>query len=540
MIIGTIILMLLVISVGSYAWLTWSSDNTSLTLSIGELQVMYEHGNDINVSGIGPVVNYNDGEATTFRVINNTGKEYLYNIYIGINSISDSLKVDSFKYMLLTSKDGINYSEYETGSFNDIVENKLSVVNSGLLTGGKTYFKLFIYIDGMMENPVNMMNNSLKATVNIGAEEFTGVNDGKSLAAVIKNRASDSTPDFSQVATTDEGVFKAYDDYGISYYYRGAVTNNYVQFGKYASDVWYGYNLTSASNIENESFVQYDSESACNDELLYSDNCTKMISAGDPMYWRIVRINGDGSIRMVYDGTTPHDNGVITSNSMIGYSSFNNKHNNNTYVGYMYGDIAGSTYETVHVNTYDSMIKGSIDNWYNKHLRTSYGSKLADVVFCGDRSLDNVGNYAPLGTGVGKAKTSYGAHYRMYNTKTPNLVCFNANDKYTVNVHDNDNGVLDYPISLLSVDELTMAGGVFGNDKVNSSYYLYNGNDFYSMTPSAFSGASGFVWYVGEQGNLDDNVNIVLPRGIRPVVNLLPTVNVVSGDGSKGSPYVIG
>ena len=50
-------------------------------------------------------------------------------------------------------------------------------------------------------------------------------------------------------------------------------------------------------------------------------------------YWRIIRINGDGSIRMIYQGTSANETGTGTQ---IGESAFNSSYNNNMYVGYMY------------------------------------------------------------------------------------------------------------------------------------------------------------------------------------------------------------
>ena len=78
------------------------------------------------------------------------------------------------------------------------------------------------------------------------------------------------------------------DDDGKTYYYRGSVSGNYVKFAGY--------------------------------------------------YWRVIRVNGDGTVRMIYDGTTPHANGESSSNRQVGTQAFNSYVNDNTYVGYMYAD----------------------------------------------------------------------------------------------------------------------------------------------------------------------------------------------------------
>ena len=109
------------------------------------------------------------------------------------------------------------------------------------------------------------------------------------------------TPDFNQIATTNEGLFKAQDDLGTSYYFRGAVDNNWVKFGK--------------------------------------------DSTGKDIYWRIIRINGDGSIRMIYSGTTTPTESTkvvmtgtgtqITVDSTNTFK-FNSSYNKAEYVGYQY------------------------------------------------------------------------------------------------------------------------------------------------------------------------------------------------------------
>ena len=144
------------------------------------------------------------------------------------------------------------------------------------------------------------------------------------------SKVNEGTPDFSQVATTDEGIYKAEDDWGDSYYFRGAVENNYVKFAGY--------------------------------------------------YWRIIRINGDGSIRIIYDGTSAHANGESSNDRQIGNTVYNNLRNDNAYVGYMY------TSGQVHGLETDSTIKGVLDDWYTTNIANKgYGDKISkEAGFCGD------------------------------------------------------------------------------------------------------------------------------------------------------------
>ena len=128
----------------------------------------------------------------------------------------------------------------------------------------------------------------------------------------------DGSVQITGVEDTNGYLCSAPDDYGTSYYYRGNVTNNYVYFAGY--------------------------------------------------YWRIIRINGDDSIRMIYDGTSAHANSESSEDRQIGTSQYNSSGNDNAYVGYMYGTPASTTYEATHANLNDSTIKSYIDEWYAENI----------------------------------------------------------------------------------------------------------------------------------------------------------------------------
>ena len=276
---------------------------------------------------------------------------------------------------------------------------------------------------------------------------------------------------------SEEGyVCSAPDDYGNSYYYRGAVENNWVKFAD--------------------------------------------------AYWRIIRINGDGSIRLLYNGEAsvidaldPEVKAQVLSNgyddsstnyTTIGESKFNSSYDDNAYVGYMYGTPGSSNYTDTHANTNDSTIKEYIDSWYeSKFLNTEYESYLSDTLFCSDRSLlqeesfevPDGGTYTQLG--YGKEMTAYrglaGADYFLMGatqpeyasmasvvTKNPTLQCKQKNDRFTVNDEKVGNGALTYPVSLITVDEIYLAGG--SSLLENNGYYLYNGDYYWSLSPTIFNG----------------------------------------------------
>ena len=475
-----IILIIIIIAVSTLALFTWTSPNTTLTLEVGEMtDVIFQEGNDIIANNIGPVLNYEDGETTEFTIINNAENEKQAKFYLYISEISDSLKEESFKYLLQTSTDGTNYDTYKEGNFISATTGELIIAEDEILPSGRTYYRFIIYIDGNMENPTSMMNNSLKATFNVELPPPTIT--VSELVDQMKVNANSGTPDFSQVATTDEGIYAAQDDYGTSYYFRGAVENNYVQFAGY--------------------------------------------------YWRIIRANGDGTIRLIYDGTSAHANGESSSDRQIGISAFNNNFNDNTYVGYMYGQASSSTYDATHTNTNNSTVKTMIDNWYKTNIiDNGYGDYLADVIYCNDRSVYSGNGYGGYGA------TYYNAYNRLRTNKSPILTCTNQNDRFTVNDTTKGNGALTYPVSLITVDEVAMAGGVYGSS--NNSFYL-SGSVIMTMSPSYFNSmmrqAHIFKLYIGGDfttSNLSDSASV------NPVISLKSSVEL-SGSGTMDDPYVL-
>ena len=304
--------------------------------------------------------------------------------------------------------------------------------------------------------------------------------------------AKSGTPDFSAVATTDEGVYKAQDNDDESYYFRGAVTNNYVKFAN--------------------------------------------------KWWRIIRINGDGSIRLIYDGTSGHQNGEETTDSIaIASQKFSHKDayyntstdnafvKDNAYVGFKYtvGELHGLGTKS------NALVQ--LETWYQNNL-SSYASKIAtNAGFCGDRTPSTSGSSINNTGGTGTTLTYYAGYIRLATNKTPALICTNSSDLYTVNSSSKGNKSLTYPIGLITADEVSMAGGVFEIE--NSSYYLYNGQFYWMLTPSYFSGLSARMLVVLPTGNVLAYL-INNPLGLRPVINLKDDTKF-TGTGTLSDPYTV-
>ncbi len=278
------------------------------------------------------------------------------------------------------------------------------------------------------------------------------------------SKVNEGTPDFSQVATTDEGVWTAEDDLGTSYYFRGAVENNYVKFAGY--------------------------------------------------WWRIIRINGDGSIRIIYDGTTAHANGESSTDRQTGTSEYNSSSNASYYVGYTYQ--ANAQRPSTQNGGTGSTIKGVLDNWYSNNLQT-YDSQIVSAPgFCNDRNTASGSSWIASGTTF-----YYAAYERLWTNKTPTLQCSNNNDLYTTK------------IGLITADEVSIAGGTTSS---NSSYYLYTGQVYWTISP--FANIDAYVIFVSTAGLLGDLGTTSRNYGVRPVINLSTDVTL-TGTGTMNDPYVV-
>ena len=323
--------------------------------------------------------------------------------------------------------------------------------------------------------------------------------------------------------TTEALLASTEDDYGTSYYFRGAVKNNYVEF---------------------------------------ANKC-----------WRIVRITGDGSVKLVLhnDNTSNAANPCSSANNSTNAafarysgttyrSAFNSSYNDNAYVGFKYGIVPGcenhpeitdeytckknnytwkgsASYAEAHANTNNSTILNNLETWYNNNLKT-YESVIADTVWCNDKTNVTDTSYdpwsiTPNGLGYAKNVTYYGATKRLVGTSGsaggtgPSLKCNGKLSKITSK------------IGLITADELAFAG--YASLLENTTTYLQeNATDTYwwSLSPYYFRGSYASVWSVsgGFGGFFSNNLGAVF--GVRPSISLKSTTNA-TGNGTSDSPFII-
>ena len=363
---------------------------------------------------------------------------------------------------------------------------------------------------------------TMKTTINLS--EIYYVVSATSSSFTYKRLSSNKNTIEALLASTS-------DDYGTSYYFRGAVTNNFVEYAN--------------------------------------------------MCWRIVRVTGDGSIKLVlynYNGLTDSNNTPasstpcnVTGNDYAfaryegaSYTSrFNSTDDDNTYVGFMYGTAGARSYADAHANTNPSTILTNLNKWYTNVLskQTNFSeSQLADTIWCNDKSVVtdtafNPGNYK-LGTsyGYGTKSNYYSVDKRLMQATSykaggtgPSLICPNDNNggklsKFTVSDTKYGNGALNgyAKIGLLTADEIAFVGGA--SNMSNPTNYLKgntNSNWWWALSPDSFS-SYAYVWGVSSNnGVLDSGLLAHNYEGVRPALSLNSGVKISSGIGTATKPYKV-
>ena len=290
---------------------------------------------------------------------------------------------------------------------------------------------------------------------------------------------------FSSVLTTDntKTLYTSTEDSKTVYYFAGNATDNWVKFGK------------------NES--------------------------NQDLYWRIIRTNSDGGVRLLYHGTSTTATDAVINAS----TAFNSSYNNIASVSYMYGSLGGIL--NARENTTNSTIKTIIDNWYKDNLNTNYGKYLSTTaVYCNDRSTSD--------------NAYFGAYTRLITNKTPSYDCTATEDKFTVDT-STGNGKLTYPIALMTADEVSFAGGLYLTSA--PTWYYYNSanksstgsTDWWLLSPFNWNGSYAVVFVVlgsSDPGYLSYNC-VNAAGGVRPVISLKSCIKYSTGNGSASDPYTI-
>ena len=440
----------------------------------------------------------------TVKRSDDSNVDVCYNVYLVIESISDNIKNSKYMKYELTNGSSTTTGNFSTVAYQDgkaiilLAQNKyLSKTNT---TGDAYTLKIWLSYDGSVDQ------NSLLGG-NFSAHIYAQGNSGNTCPGSIEtkytlyekilsdNPTRETRNTYNTVFTnnttgtlftaTEKNVHNTTDT--TVYYYAGNTTNNWVKFAGY--------------------------------------------------YWRIIRTNADGSIRMLYSGTS-HD--TTSGYLSTGTSAFNSSENSPKYVGYMYGEN-DDTLANARTNTNNSTIKTAIDNWYASNM-TSYTKYLSTTaVYCNDRNEQTSETYKP------GFPFYYAPRARAYTNYAPTYDCTEASDAFS---GSNTNAKLTYPIALMTADEIMRAGGKGGTSLTSpyAWYYLNSANgsitgstDWWLLSPHYWDSSDTFVFVVYDSSNFGYlNYNsVVTTNGVRPAVSLKSCTLYSTGDGTSETPYEI-
>ena len=530
-----------------------------VSVSSADLKIVFTD-TDGNIEGNDITPGWSNSK--TFTVKNESNGTYKYDIII--KDLVNTFKTYKYLQYKITSTDGgYNMTDYSYLPKSSTKED-VALAYEVSIDKGKTHtytIEIKYVNDESVDQSIDM-GQSLSGTIYI--REFTKPTMKLTDKLMADNPTIGTRTTFTAFTETNKGtLYKATEQIGTNpvkdvYYFAGDAKNNWVKFGKEtkSSCTYKGKDVLFATktNQTPENETECTSTNICylgQDGAYYvgltESQCSGIdlakwitekatwngISTKD-IYWRIIRTNADGSIKLLYVGTSPD-----TENAYIRISSFNSESGDPMYVGYKYG-TTGSL-ENNRLNTNDSTIKTYVDNWYKNNL-TAYTKYLSnDAVYCNDRNLASGQTYSTT-------KAFDYATYPRIENEQPTYNCTNMSDAFSVN---NTSAKLDYPIGLMTIDELSYAGGEFYT-KLTAPYAWYytnaNGESIISnsssvsLSPVVWNETDSRVWrWYGSDtpGSLDAGLSVDISFAVRPSVSLSSCNLISRGDGSPENPYVI-
>ena len=542
-----------------------------VTINSADLKIIFTDS-DGAISGSNIEPGWSDTK--TFNIENKSNETYKYNIVIQ-DLVNTFVTKGYLQYKITSTDGGYNMAEFKDVPKSEVATDTILAYSVSIPVGvTQSYTVEFKYANDESVDQSEDMGKKLsgKLFITEGSKptllsQILEDNPTRNTRSNNNNGTNDFATPLTTTATgtlftSTESITGITDSPKEVYYYAGNTTNNWVKFG------------TTKSCIYNNSEVYYADLSSGNmvirrphnqEECLSSNVCILGDMAGvgvtdnictrnggtltgekasfegvKPLYWRIIRTNHDGSIRLLYVGTS-HD----TTTGNIGKSAFNSLDNSPKYVGYKYGE--DTSLDTIRNNTTDSTIKTFIDSWYQTNL-TNYTKYLStSAVYCNHRSegTGQTYNYASSPS----SQFNFAPYYRMdYDTKgakaNPSYNCTDIRDAFSV---DNTSAKLDYPISLMTADEIAFAGGV-AFKTMNTPYAWFISNSagtqvstyWWSLSPVYWDGSSAGVWgWYPDVANLGSSIDVSNTFDVRPAVSLKSCTLYSTGDGSATNPYTI-
>ena len=533
-------------------------EGKNISVSSADLKIVFTD-TDGNIEGSNITPGWSNTK--TFTVKNESNGTYKYDIII--KDLVNTFKTYKYLQYKITSTDGgYNMTDYSYLPKSSTKED-VALAYEISIDKGKTHtytIEIKYVNDESVDQSIDM-GQSLSGTIYI--RKFTKPTMKLTDKLMADNPTIGTRTTFTAFTETNTGtLYKATEQIGTNpvkdvYYFAGDAKNNWVKFGKttessctYKGKELIIFNNTGYKNVDTQ--TECETYSLCSSEnigtilvedssmcgnfngTILTEKATWNGTTTKDIYWRIIRTNADGSIKLLYTGTSPD-----TEKAYIGMSAFNTTYNDPMYVGYKYGTTGSQ--ENNRLNTNDSTIKTYVDNWYKNNL-TAYTKYLSnDAVYCNDRNLASGQTYSTT------SSFNYAPYERIYTNKQPTYNCTNMSDAFSVN---NTSAKLNYPIGLMSIDELSYAGGqaqktltapyawYYTNANGESSYGIAY---FWALSPYSWDGSNSRVWCVngyGRPGYLYYNY-VVDSIAVRPSVSLLSCNLISRGDGSSENPYVV-
>ena len=503
----------------------------NVTINSADLKIIFTDS-DGSISG----TNIEPGKwnvTKTFTIENKSNETYKYNIVIQ-DLINTFVTEGYLQYKITSTNGGYNMTEFKDVPKSETATDTILAYSASIDVGvTQSYTVEFIYKNNESVDQSEDMGKTLNGKLFITegtidpAVYYAGYEKGTLGYQIMSDNPTRSErTDFSTRLTgyNTNKLYTSTEDSKTVYYFVGDARNNWVKFGKYQKDLirYRGYYRTTST-----SYYEYSTMDECTSASIANINCTeyKYANTGDDIYWRIIRTNSDGSVRLLYHGTS-----TTATDAYIGESEFSSKNNDIAYVSYMYGSL-GSIPNARTNQTNPSTIKTYIDTWYHNNLNTNYGKYLSTTaVYCNDRSTSD--------------NEHFGAYTRLYTNKTPTYNCTNNKDAFS---GSNSEAKLTYPIGLMTADEIAFAGGVW---KTNAPtwYYLNSAKrsstgktEWFLLSPDSWIGGFLDVFYV-EGSSYPGRLNTSrgdTTYGVRPAISLKSCIKYSTGDGTAETPYEI-
>ena len=497
----------------SYAFFTAgmsSETSTTVRADAGTMKITYSGGANINLAGIYPKDDVWATKTITVTGNNTTDAEMYYKLTLVVDS--NTFKTDDpLQYELVSTNTSTNGEIIPNISKTDITGTSIELGSGHFVkaNNAKHTYLLKIYYPKKTTSQNANQGAAFSAHVEITSAKAPKTNGKLSELVLYNNEVKTPiTAPGKEVSTASEALLASTpDDYGTSYYFRGAVKNNYVEFAK---------------------------------------KC-----------WRIVRVGGDSSVKLILhnDNPTGVANPCDAANNSASAafarysgetykSAFNTNYNDNAYVGFKYGTVGAGDYALTHANTNKSTILTNLEAWYEKNNLKNYEKVIADTVWCNDKTNVTDTSYdpwsiTPNGLGYAKNVTYYGATKRLVGTSGsaggtgPSLKCNGELSK------------INSKVGLITADELAFAGYAY-NIRNTVTYLKENtSGEWWSLSPSDYISIYANVWTVESYGTYfttglggRGGRGVHDSCGVRPLISLKSTTNV-TGNGSSDKPYKV-